>query len=287
MAAEGGRAYPAGVLERLQGVERDILAQIDQVCRAAGITYYLDSGTCLGAVRHGGFIPWDDDADVAMPYQDYLRFRELAPQMLPEGYSLHDCRDTPGFPALWTKVFRDGTRFLDENALEAGCPQAIFVDVFPVFRLEADGRAARRQRAACTYWQRMSYLHCLAHPKVPRTAPLRPLLELGCSVAHATVAMSWTPALCQGRLLRAAMADAPGSRWFSPCYASAALEGAWLFPTRDVAFDGLTLRAPRDCDAYLTEKYGDWHRLPPAEDRYTHLPRVLDFGDGINVMGRA
>lgn len=279
------RPYPAGALERLQGVERDILAAVDAVCREAGITYYVDSGTCLGAVRHGGFVPWDDDADVAMPVEDYRRFRELAPRMLPAGYSLHDCTDTPGFSALWTKVYRDGTRFVDAAAAEAGCEQAIFVDVFPVFPLEADERAAGRQRAACTFWQRMSYLNCIAHPKVPRTAPLHGLLEVGCVAAHHTVATAWPPPACQYRLMRAAEARHPGRLWFSPCYAGAVLDEAWLFPTRDIPFDGVTLRAPRDCDRYLAAKYGDWHALPPEQDRYTHLPLVLDFGDGVNVMG--
>ena len=80
--------YPGDSLQRLQAVELDILRAIRDVCEAHGITYFLDGGTTLGAVRHGGFIPWDDDADVAMPQEDYEHFLRVAPEALPEGYTL-------------------------------------------------------------------------------------------------------------------------------------------------------------------------------------------------------
>ena len=81
-----GKPYPEGALERLQKEELKILEVIDSICRKHGLTYFIDAGTTLGAVRHGGFIPWDDDADVGMPYEDYKKFCEIAPHELPEGY---------------------------------------------------------------------------------------------------------------------------------------------------------------------------------------------------------
>lgn len=89
--------YPGDALSRLQEEERGILKVIDELCRKHGLTYFIDAGTTLGAVRHGGFIPWDDDADVGMPYDDFNRFCELAKTELPEGYSLHDWSNTPGY----------------------------------------------------------------------------------------------------------------------------------------------------------------------------------------------
>ena len=74
--------YNQDMLRRLQLTELEILKDIDRVCRAHGIAYWLDSGTALGAMRHGGFIPWDDDIDVGMPRGDYERFLEVAPEAL-------------------------------------------------------------------------------------------------------------------------------------------------------------------------------------------------------------
>lgn len=277
-------AYPAGALERLQDVERDLLAVVDRVCREEGIEYFLDGGTLLGAVRHGGFIPWDDDVDIAMPYEDYLRFREVAPETLPEGYSLRDCANTPGFSALWMKVFRDGTRFIDDDAANASCEQAIFLDVFPLLPLDRDPERAARQRSQCLRWQRMSYLHHFAHPKIPRTARFRRLIEAGCVVAHHTVARLHDSAEIRRRMLADAQAQDPGDELFNPCYATYTYRREWFLPAVDIEFDGMVLCAPRDTGAVLRTYYGNYMELPPMEDRYTHLPLVLDFGDGTNVM---
>lgn len=279
------RSYPEGALGRLQEAERGILRVVDALCRENGIDYFIDSGTCLGAVRHGGFIPWDDDTDIGMAYADYQRFVELAPRALPKGYSLATCQNTPGLTSLWVKIFLDGTRFIDEVSMEAGCNQAIFLDVFPFFREDADPARARSQKATCIKLQRMSYLHGIAHPKIPLNTSLRGLKAMACSVVHHTIAQAWDPRELAGKLVDAAQPEEPSERWFNVTYP---LDGvhdtSTLFPTKDIAFDGMILRAPHDCDAYLHTLYGDYHELPPAEDRYTHLLRILDFGDGANVM---
>ena len=83
------RRYPGDSLERLQAEMTRMLGVFDRVCRELGLTYFVDSGTALGAARHGGFIPWDDDVDVAMPEADYRRFVAEGASALPGGYSLH------------------------------------------------------------------------------------------------------------------------------------------------------------------------------------------------------
>ena len=68
----------------------DVLSEIDTICKNHDITYFADWGTFLGAVRHGGFVPWDDDLDICMLRDDYLKFREVADRELPENYVIHD-----------------------------------------------------------------------------------------------------------------------------------------------------------------------------------------------------
>lgn len=160
--------YPQDSLQRLQAIERDIVAVIDKICRENDIEYFIDGGTCLGAVRHGGFIPWDDDVDLGMPKADYDRFCAIAPELLPAGYSLHTSTNTTGFSGLWAKVFKDGTRFIDDNALEAGCEQGAFVDIFPYCQLDADPKVAQRQCKKARVAQLKSYLRHFSRPKRQR-----------------------------------------------------------------------------------------------------------------------
>lgn len=277
--------YPHDSLERLQAEERDIVTAIDKVCRDYNIDYFLDGGSCLGAVRHGGFIPWDDDIDIGMAKEDYERFCTIAPEALPEGYSLHSSANTSGFSALWVKVFKDGTRFIDDNAHEAGCEQGVFVDVFAYCRLDEDETRAKRQLAKARMAQVKSYLKHFSRPKIPASTPLRPLVALGCKLVHHSIAKLWKQDRLQADFDAAFDTDTPSTRWAEAAYSYyGGFDEAMLFPTQDIEFDGLTLRAPHDPDAYLTKVYGDYMELPPESERYTHAPVILDFGDGVNVM---
>ncbi|WP_283170288.1 LicD family protein [Curtanaerobium respiraculi] len=281
----GDNPYPNSTLQRLQDVEREILAIIDKICRRNDIDYFIDGGTCLGAVRHGGFIPWDDDIDIGMPYSDYMRFCEIAPLLLPEGYSLHTSTNTKGFSALWVKVFKDGTRFIDDNAQEAGCNQGIFVDVFAYCQLNANENIAKKQCARARKAQVKSYLKHFSRPKLPKGTPARHLVSFACKLIHASVAKLWSQDELQRAFDRSFDSNNPGKRWIEAAYPDwGSHDAETLFPTQDIRFDELTVRAPHNCDAYLSTLYGDWRQVPPSDGRYTHAPVILDFGDGANVM---
>lgn len=94
-------------LKKLQDIELDILIMLKDFCLQHDISWFLDGGTVLGAARHKGFIPWDDDIDIGMLREDYDRFVSLAKTELPSGYSLHDWSNTPGYSAMFAKVYKD------------------------------------------------------------------------------------------------------------------------------------------------------------------------------------
>ena len=115
-----GYGYPDGALERLQEEELGILKEVARVCVQLNLVWFMDSGSCLGALRHGGFIPWDDDIDVALPLADYRTFCAEAPALLSEGFGLYTHAETANYPPLWAKVYRKGTRFMSQQMADAG-----------------------------------------------------------------------------------------------------------------------------------------------------------------------
>ncbi len=135
-------------MKRYWSGEMEVLAQIDRVCKKHGLRYYLYFGTLLGAVRHKGFIPWDDDLDIALLHEDYIKFMEIARSELPEGfivknaYTMYEHRD------FFTRVENaTAIRFDDDNMKEFhDCPFVAGVDVFPLYNAPRDKNEREIQR---------------------------------------------------------------------------------------------------------------------------------------------
>lgn len=279
------KTYPDGALKKVQAIELQLLEEFDRVCRKHGLTYFLDGGSTLGAIRHGGFIPWDDDIDVGMPADDYERFLKLAPAELCEGISLHTHENTPGYALFFAKLYKDGTRFIDENAAAANCPQGIFLDIFPFYALDADTKKGSRARSKALFWQRVAFVKRVAHPHFPVTMSHRAAIGLACTIAHYTVAHLWSLDQLYELYKKAYATDNPGDLWVNANSGDAIpRREEWLFPTVEIPFESLSVMAPHDCDPFLRAEYGNYMELPPEDKRRTHTPLVLDFGDGVNVM---
>ena len=107
-----GAVMMDNTLRQLQLTQLSILKVIDKLCRKWEIRYSLYAGTLLGAVRHSGFIPWDDDLDICMAREEYDRFLAAWEKEPPEGYLLQNKKNTPAFTQSFTKIRKDHTAFL-------------------------------------------------------------------------------------------------------------------------------------------------------------------------------
>ena len=127
--------FVPSIMKRVWAAQMEILAEVERVCGILGITYYLACGTLLGAIRHKGFIPWDDDIDICMKRRDYMRFLYNAAQFLPEDYEIksiysgkHDYNDI----SMW--IVNTKNLYLGENSVAKhhGYPFRIGIDIFPL-----------------------------------------------------------------------------------------------------------------------------------------------------------
>lgn len=275
--------YEQDMLRRLQLAELEILEAIDRVCREHGISYFLDSGTVLGARRHGGFIPWDDDIDLGMPRDDYERFLDVAPAALGNRFRVTCSRSNPRQAALFAKVMLKGTRFVTDETEEAGFDQGVFVDIFPYDAVCAEPAAAKRQRKRCMMWQSLSYLYHSKHIVVPHKGALGAVEKIACRLAHRVARVALSPERINRGFDKAAMIakdDPKSDMLMASSYA--AIEPypkSMLLPPDTIEFEGKEFFAPADVEGYLLTQYGrTWNQLPPEDQRRNHAPKELYLG---------
>ena len=232
---------PDGSLLR-QGQLRmlEILGAVDKICRAHDIPYWLSSGTLLGAVRHGGFIPWDDDLDIELLREDYLRLLPLLRQELPCNYFLHDRQSDSNYPHLYAKV-RDKNSCIEEDYEFKMKFNGCFIDIFPVEKSPYPiFRIANRLYVNLCHHKIYKVRWLYEFNRALLTRVIFPLFRKYVSIFHPNSAYRHTL----------------GTVFRDERYAKE------LFPLQEIQFEGKTFFAPHDTHSYLTKKYGDYMQLP-------------------------
>lgn len=271
-------------LSKLQKIELEILLVVASFCKEHSITWALDSGTALGAARHGGFIPWDDDIDISMPRGEYERFAELAQISFPEGYSFHCFDNTEGFSGFIGKVYKEGTKFETAETRSSGCGQGIFIDIIPFDTVSTDLGTQDRQLKNAAQWQRKSYLYHSGVVAVPHKGFLGVVERAACQCAHlflrvATKNRDVFKTQYEKSIFKKnpENGDCITNMTFCP---NGHVPFEKMYPAKPIMFEGYELCGPRDIEGYLSLMYGDWRKIPEPENRHTHLPLLIDFGDG-------
>lgn len=252
-------------LRSCQLVMLRLLRIFDRVCAEAGLRYWLDSGTLLGAVRHGGFIPWDDDVDVKMPLGDYRKFLELAPERLPYDVFLQTKTTDPEHPVSWAKL-RDRFSFMDDPGGPYGYSQGIPIDIFPAVYM-----TLRRHRLRKFFALLPPYDLAPEWPS-PRWS-LRHRLYSGFFALAQTILR---PPLRWGPLERAFLQYGEGGdKVWANDYPLEWMREAFpeevVFPLKRIVFEGVELSCPADPEGYLAIMYGpDYMTPPPLGRREAH-----------------
>lgn len=272
-------------LRKLQKVSTEILEEFDRVCTVLDIPYFIYAGTAIGAVRHGGFIPWDDDIDVGLLREDYNRFLAEAPGVVGDRFEVVSSHTERHFPACNANLSLRGTLCVPEEFEQCPYQYPIGIGIYAFDRLVDDPVLYKRQSRRTWLWGRLVFLRATSHPYLALRGPARGLALAACWIAHwlmriAHVSPQWIYRKWEQAATLYNDADTAMVAEFTdrnPLSCSASLSE--LFPTKPIGFEWLEVQIEPGFDAMLTRMYGDYMELPPVEDRKNHLPSKLDFGN--------
>ncbi len=148
------------ILRRVQLIQLDMLIELDKICRKHGIKYVLGAGTLLGAVRHKGFIPWDDDIDVFMLYDHYKKFISVAEKKLDRSKYFIKTQETDKDCNLtFLQIKRNNTKYLREGREHLSTHPGVYIDIFPIFNAPASRLLHFFQDRTCKFFKTMTWAH--------------------------------------------------------------------------------------------------------------------------------
>ena len=244
-------------LEKLKSVELRIFIAFIEVCCKLNLKYYILGGTLLGAVRHGGFIPWDDDIDVGMPRADYDLFLSEGQALLPREYFIQHADNEAGYRHNFAKVRDSNTTFIEASMKDHPIHHGVYIDVFPL-DYYPDGKLGRL---------RVDQGNRILEAKIWRRRNPSPWKRLILSCIPMTDRCAVRK---RERLFRSAKCGKMIANYNGAWGKKEIVPADWYGEGCTLRFEGLAVSAPAQYDKWLTQVYGDYMQLPPVEKRITH-----------------
>ncbi len=266
-------------LEKIHMLELKIALEIKRICDKNGIRYFLTAGTLLGAVRHGGFIPWDDDMDIGMLRSDYNRFVEACKTDLGDDFFLQTWDTDPEYPFSFGKVRLKGTHFVECFSEKCGANNGIFVDVFP-FDSVPDLKLKKLLQAERYFvFKRLLWIKKGMGQNM-KTAGLKEKIKyyvfrffsLFCN--YKLVKKHFLKAQTKYNDMKTEKVVADGSY----SYGKESINRKWTEDLEYVKFETEEFLTYKNKTEYLEYFYGDYMQLPPLEKRDRHMLMDVDFG---------
>lgn len=247
-------------IQKLKALELDLLKAFIAVCEKHDLLYFLVEGSALGAVRHGGFIPWDDDIDVAMPREDYEKFLAVAQADLPEGLFLQTNETDPAYVTGFAKIRNSNTAFIETSARKLAINHGVYLDIFVLdgcnnFAATKKKTKLLQARIASRFLVKRSlkgrmvqFVAAIRYPSVARAVRLLDTIHRAVPYATAENVVNY------------------GSAWGKKEVMPREIYGKGVLGS----FEGVPVRLPEKVDEYLTRLYGDYMTPPPPEKQVSH-----------------
>lgn len=280
---ERNKPYEPEVLDRLHRLQVEMLRDLTEICEKYNLQYFAVFGTALGAVRHKGFIPWDDDIDVGMMRDDYEVFIRVVEKEMGDKYQILTPEIDDRYACNVTKFQRKGTKFVSHLSEKLECEQCIFIDIFPFDCVAPTVGKAKKQQLMTLFWDRLLYLCGTAYPIIPYTGIKHNLAAGICWCVHyATKILKLSPRKVYQHFekesqrynyLKTGMVTTFGEA-ISLKYR---LPVNKMLPVKEMPFENITINVLNNNIEHLEKTYGDYMKMPPVDQRVNHAPYIIEF----------
>lgn len=255
-------------LRTLQMKELDILKELDRICKKHNLKYYMAWGTAIGAVRHKGFIPWDDDIDVCMPMNDYKKFIEVCKTELSEPYFFQDVHTDENSPFIWGKIRNSNTCSMIREMAVFPHNWGICIDIFPMIEYDKEtissfDKVLYKILNLCVHKRLNDYgfgKYGLNTNKM-KYIPM-PIVKVVRDICFKIFTRKRKNANYYYDICLLKDANIMPKEWFKPC---------------EMQFEDQSFTIMEGYDAYLTRMYGNYMRIPEKHEQIDHGDIIVDF----------
>lgn len=263
-------------LRKLQLSELDILKEFKRLCNTNNLKYFITAGTLLGAVRHRGFIPWDDDIDVVMPRDDFDKLTDICKKQLIDGFYYQDSYTEKNYPYLFAKIRKENTEVYEPCLEAVDIHKGQYIDIFPLDACPQNPMAAKfffkiiwlltwcymgkvNRDFVCGYTRLLSRVAYSALKKLP----LKAIRDLREQLARLPGKLEKPKVLCT-------VGGAHG-------YPAETYRPEWFSNSVEMEFEGFSFAGPKGWHELLSNMYGDYSKLPDASKRRGHFENLEEI----------
>ena len=274
--------YNSDILRRLHAELMDVMREVIRVCDVAGIPYFIQGGTAIGAHFFDDIVPWDDDIDLGMTRENYERFLREAPALLAKDYHLQEFTTEPDTPFYFAKVRKCGTRFVESEWVGLPIEDGIYIDIFPYDRIPDNRSLERKQRSRVRFW-----VNCFTAKSVwlwrwfgrANNGVVMPKSLLSCAAIRLVTAfMSKEQIYNRLHCELTRYNDTQASRYNIVRMPKDMISVQAIENPERRKFGDMEVWAPSDLETYLRNHYGDIQKWLPEDKRLNHAPEQLSFG---------
>ncbi len=268
-------------LRKAQLLQLKIAMEIKKICDDHSISYFFIAGTLLGAVRHRGFIPWDDDLDIGMLRPDYERFLKVCKKNLGKQFFLQNWDTDRHYGLPFSKIRLNGTHYVERNAAKVQAHDGIYVDIFPFDNVPDDKKLQVKQNRI-TYLLKRLILIKNGYQSWEKKEISKKLIYRIAKIFSLPFSIKSLQNMLTKEMLRYNECETIKIVTFGGAYGytKESIERKWVSQLTVLDFENSLFSVPGDYKEYLSYFYGDYMQLPPEDKRGNrHNIQKIDFGE--------